>query len=220
MLQPIALIKALARTRPSGDAAEPTVATAITLKRLAKRHQYLTAEIDECDVELARLVKENAPALLGVTGVGNAVASQLLVTIGDNPDRFTSEAQFAALTGVAPIPASSGKTTRHRLSRAGDRAANAAIHRIALVRMSKDRRTKKYVAKRTAEGKSKREIMRCVKRYIAREIFRVLRNPRQAPLTNDLRPVGTAHHANHRSPTPWTLAQRRRPNRTRHEPQS
>lgn len=183
-LRPIALIKAQARTRPFGDAAEPAIATAITLKGPAKRHQYLSAEIDECDTELARLVRQNAPALLAVTGVGNAVASQLLVTISDNPDRSTSEAQFAALTGVAPIPASSGKTIRHRLSR----AANAAIHRIALVRMSKDPRTKEYVARRTSEGKSRREIMRCLKRYIAREIFRALHNPRPIPRTDDLRP--------------------------------
>lgn len=90
--------------------------------------------------------------------------------------------------GTAPIPASSGRTTRHRLSRGGDRGANAAIHCIVLVRMSKDQRTKDYVAKRTADGKSKLEIMRCLKRYVAREIYRVLQNPCPAPATNDLRP--------------------------------
>lgn len=125
---------------------------------------------------------------MDVTGIGTVVASQLLVTVGDNPERLTSEAQFAALAGTAPIPASSGKTTRHRLSRGGDRAANAAIHRIVLVRMSMDQRTRNYVDKRTAEGKGRLETMRCLKRYVAREIYRVLQNPRPAPATNDLRP--------------------------------
>ncbi|MDQ0076323.1 transposase [Arthrobacter oryzae] len=97
-----------------------------------------------------------------MTGIGTAVASQLLVTIGDNPERLGSEAQFAALAGVAPIPASSGKTTRHRLSRSGDRAANSAIRHMVLARMSTDQRTKDYVAKRTKDGKTKREIMRCL----------------------------------------------------------
>ncbi|WP_427017056.1 IS110 family transposase (plasmid) [Pseudarthrobacter sp. P1] len=180
--------KAMAISRPAGDIANPAVATAVTLKRMGARYHYLNAEIDETDAELARIIAGHAPALLEIKGVGTAVASQLLVTIGDNPERLTSEAQFAALTGTAPIPASSGKTTRHRLSRGGDRAANSAIHRIVLVRMSKDQRTRDYVAKRTADGKAKLEIMRCLKRYVAREIYRVLRNPRPAPVTNDLRP--------------------------------
>jgi transposase len=189
-----ARLTAMGGSRPADDPADPATATAITLKRLAKRHQHLTVELTDCDTDLSRIISENAPALMEITGVGTAVASQLLVTMGDNPERLTSEAQFAALAGVAPIPASSGKTTRHRLSRGGDRDANAAIHRIALVRMSKDQRTRDYVSKRTREGKSKREIMRCLKRYIAREIYRVVRNPRPVPLTNDLRPQRQAHH--------------------------
>ena len=187
-------LKSMAISRPGRDAADPAIATAITLKRLAQRHQHLTTEIVDCDIDLAQIIGDNAPTLMDVSGVGTAVASQLLVTMGDNPERLTTEAQFAALTGVAPIPASSGKTTRHRLSRGGDRAANSAIHHIVLVRMSTDHRTKDYVAKRTQEGKSKREIMRCLKRYIAREIFRVLRNPRPVPLTNDLWPRRLALH--------------------------
>jgi transposase len=186
--------KAMAATRPSGDIADPAAATAATLKRMGARYQYLNTEITETDAELDHIIARHAPAILEVKGVGTAVASQLLVTVGDNPERLTSEAQFAALTGTAPIPASSGKTTRHRLSRGGDRAANAAIHRIVLVRMSTDQRTKNYVAKRTTEGKSKMETMRCLKRYVAREIYRVLRNPRPAPLVNDLRPRRLALH--------------------------
>ena len=100
-----------------------------------------------------------------------------------------NEAQFAALTGVAPVPASSGKTSRHRLSRGGDRQANCALHHIVLVRMNTDPRTKDYVTKRTEEGKSKREIMRCLKRYVAREIYRQLTNPVPAPAVADLRPL-------------------------------
>ncbi|MDJ0358439.1 IS110 family transposase [Paenarthrobacter sp. PH39-S1] len=186
--------KAMAASRPAGDITDPAVATAVTLKRMGARYHYLNAEIDETDAELARIIADRAPALLEINGVATAVASQLLVTIGDNPERLTTEAQFAALTGTAPIPASSGKTTRHRLSRGGDRAANSAIYRIVLVRMSKDQRTRDYVAKRTAEGKSKMEIMRCLKRYVAREIYRVLRNPRPASVTNDLRPRRLALH--------------------------
>lgn len=180
--------KAMAATRPAGNPADPAHATALTLKRMAARHNFLSAEISDTDDEIAAIVAEHAPALLEINGVGATVASQLLVTVGDNPARLATEAQFAALTGTAPIPASSGKTTRHRLSRGGDRAANAAIHRIVLARMATDQRTKDYVAKRTADGKGKLEIMRCLKRYVAREIHRVLRNPRPAPLTNDLRP--------------------------------
>lgn len=180
--------KAMAGTRPAGDVADPTHATAVVHKRMGGRHHYLSTEIDDCDAELGRIIADHAPALLEINGVGTAVASQLLVTAGDNPERLTTEARFAALTGSAPIPASSGKTTRQRLSRGGDRAANAAIYRIALVRMSKDQRTQDYVAKRTADGKSTKEIMRCLKRYVAREIYRVLQNPRPAPATNDLRP--------------------------------
>jgi transposase len=114
-------------------------------------------------------------------GVGTDVASQLLVTVGDNPERVGTEAQFAALVGVAPIPASSGKTTRHRLSRGGDRQANKAVHHVALVRMMSDTRTKTYVARRRGEGKSTKEIMRCLKRYIAREIYNQILHPQPAP---------------------------------------
>jgi transposase len=178
----------MASSRPGTDVADPTIATTVTFRRMAARFQYLSAEIKDSDRELAEILAMHAPALSLVKGVGTAVASQLLVTIGDNPERLTTEPKFAALVGVAPIPASSGKTSRHRLSRGGDRAANASIHRIVLVRMAKDQRTRAYVVKRTTEGKRKLEIMRCLKRYVAREIYRVLQNPGLALLTNDLGP--------------------------------
>ena len=119
-------------------------------------------EIAPTDDQLAEILALHAPMLCDLPGVGTEVASQLLVTVGDNPERIGNEAQFAALTGTAPVPASSGKTTRHRLSHGGDRAANAAIHHVVVSRMSSDQRTKDYVARRTEEGKTKKEIMRCL----------------------------------------------------------
>ena len=134
----------------------------------------------------------HAPTLRDLASVGTDVASQLLVTVGDNPERVTTEAKFAALVGVAPIPASSGKTTRHRLNRAGDRQANKAIHRIVLIRMRYDSRTRTYVARRRQEGKSTKEIMRCLKRYVAREIYDQLLHPSPAPHGGTLRTTRTA----------------------------
>ncbi len=184
--------RAMAASRPSGDPADPVVATLLTLKRMGARHRFLSEEIAETDAELTAIVSAHAPELLEVNGVGAVVASQLLVTFGDNPERLTSEAAFAALAGAAPVPASSGKTNRHRLSRGGDRQANSSLYRIVLVRMSRDARTRGYVAKRIEDGLSKKEIIRCLKRYVAREVYRVLKNPRPAPLTNDLRPLRLA----------------------------
>ena len=111
------------------------------------------------------------------TGVGTDVAGQLLVSAGDNPERLRSEASFAHLAGVAPIPASSGRTNRHRLNRGGDRAANKALHTVAIVRLKYDERTRAYARRRTAEGLSKKDIIRCLKRAIAREIYQELTRP-------------------------------------------
>jgi len=118
-----------------------------------------------------------APSLLALPGVGLEVAGQLLVTAGDNPDRLTSEAAFARLCGVAPQPVSSGRTTRHRLSRSGDRAANRALYMVVITRMRTDPRTQAYVQRRTTQGRTKREIIRCLKRYLAREVFTALQTP-------------------------------------------
>lgn len=184
-----AMIASLSRSRPTGHIADTSYVTSLTLKTLAVRYQTLSSEIDTVDAGLKEILDSYAPLLCDLVGVGTEVASQLLVTVGDNPERVNNEAQFAALTGVAPIPASSGKTTRHRLSRGGDRDANSALHHIVLVRMVSDQRTKEYVAKRTIEGKGKREIMRCLKRYVAREIYRQIFNPIAAPTITDLRPL-------------------------------
>ncbi len=123
-------------------------------------------------VELSN--RNAAPALLALPGVGTDVAGALLVAAGDNPERLSSEAAFARLCGVAPLPASSGKTNRHRLNRGGDRIANNALWRIVLVRMSSDTKTRNYVDRRTKEGLSKKEIIRCLKRYVARDVYRRL----------------------------------------------
>lgn len=186
-LSSAAMMSALEKTRPAGNISEPLNATAIALKRLANRYWALHREIALIDAELDAIITVHAPMLRDLHGVGTEVASQLLVTVGDNPERIGTEAKFAALVGVAPIPASSGKTTRHRLSRGGDRQANKAIHHVALVRMMSDTRTRTYVTRRRQEGKSTKEIMRCLKRYIAREIYIQLLHPHPAPDTGALR---------------------------------
>lgn len=146
-------------------------ATKLAMRELARRHLFLGEQVARLDRELTRLIGQIAPALMKLKGVGIQVAGALLVTAGDNPERLRSESSFAHLCGVAPLPASSGATTRHRLNRGGDRAANNALWTIVMVRMSCDERTRAYVARRTAEGKSKREIIRCLKRYVVREVF-------------------------------------------------
>lgn len=157
------------RHRP-GVLADPTAACKRALSVLARRIRTLQAEIADLDDDLRPLVEQTAPTLLGLFGVGLDVAGALLATVGDNPDRLASEAAFAHLCGVAPIPASSGKTQRHRLNRGGDRTANNALYRIVMSRLRYDDRTQTYVQKRTAEGRTKKEIIRCLKRYIAREV--------------------------------------------------
>jgi len=167
------LVAVTAAARP-GTVTTPTAASKLALRSLAIRHQGLTAELVVLDRELGRLTIETAPALCDLTGVGPDVAGALLVAAGDNPERLRSDAAFASLCGVSPVPASSGKTNRHRLNRGGDRIANNALWRIVMVRLTCDQRTKTYVARRTAEGMAKRDIVRCLKRYVAREVFHTL----------------------------------------------
>jgi transposase len=171
-----ALVRACAALRP-GPLTSTTAATKTTLRTLARRWQQLQAELDQLDLQLQELVTSAAPALLALPGVGVETAGQLLVTAGDNPQRLRSEAAFAHLCGAAPIPASSGRADRHRLNRGGDRRANNALWRIALVRMRCHPPTKAYVERRTNQGLSKLDIMRCLKRYIAREIYQHLTSP-------------------------------------------
>lgn len=153
---------------------DPHPATELALRSLARRHRQLSTEIDELEALINPLVTDLAPNLLALTGIGPDNAGQLLVTAGDNPDRLTSEAAFAMLCGAAPLPASSGRTHRHRLNRGGDRQANAALHRIVICRLRWDQRTRDYMHRRTTEGLTKKEIIRCLKRYVAREIYQNL----------------------------------------------
>ncbi|MER5432395.1 IS110 family transposase [Streptomyces sp. NPDC002588] len=180
-------IDALARLRPTGDAVH--VAVLAALKILARRVKELTAEHTALTKALDSEVTVHNPGLRATYGVGPDTAAQLLITAGGNPERMRTEASFAALCGAAPVPASSGKTNRHRLSRGGDRAANAALYRIALVRMAGDSRTREYVARQTAAGRTKKEIIRLLKGAIAREMFRCLTTTVAVPAIADLRPL-------------------------------
>jgi transposase len=164
-----------AQAAPHGDPqATVLAATKLTLRRLARRIAALSEEIQDLDTDLRPLVNRAAPELMTIHGIGPSVAAQLLITAGDNPERLRSEAAFAQLCGTAPLPASSGRTTRHRLNRGGDRHANQALHTIALVRLSNHEPTQLYADRRRAEGLSNMEILRCLKRYIAREIHHAL----------------------------------------------
>ena len=156
------LVATAARLRPDQVPATPTDAAKFALRSVAGRWLRLTEEITELDVQLGRLVATAAPALVAVKGVGTQTAAVLLVAAGDNPERLRSEGAFAHLCGVAPIPASSGKTTRHRLSRGGNRQANSALYLIAVGRMAWHPPTRAYVKRRTTQGKTKAEIIRCL----------------------------------------------------------
>jgi transposase len=155
-----------------------------SLKELARRISFLDDQLGRLNTRINHIAAHTAPALIGMPGVGPHVAAQLLAAAGDNPDRMRSEAAFAKLCGACPIPASSGKTTRHRLNPYGDRRANNALFTIVLVRMRHHAPTRAYVARRTAEGLTRKDIMRCLKRFVAREAFYALTKP-----TDDL-PTG------------------------------
>ena len=177
------LARACSRLRPA-DLSDPTSATKAALRRLGRRILALSEEIDELNAALKDLTARAAPDLLALKGVGPDVAGQLLATAGDNPDRLRSEAAFAHLCGVAPIPASSGRKDRHRLNRGGDRAANHALHTIVLCRMRWDPRTRAYVERRTEQGLAKKDIMRCLKRYIVRDVYKILTTSLRSRSTN------------------------------------
>lgn len=175
------LVRTLAAWRPDLTGyRDVEAAYRISLKSLARRYLELHDEIADLDAMIGAIVDELAPELVARNSIGRNGAAQLLLTAGDNPERLRSEAGFAALCGVSPVPASSGKTVRHRLNRGGDRAANSALHIIAIGRLRTDPRTKNYVARRIAEGHSKLEAIRCLKRYIAREVFTLIARRQQA----------------------------------------
>jgi transposase len=170
------LVRTLAAWRPDLTGyREVEAAYRISLKSLARRYLELHDEIADLDVMIAAIVDELAPDLVMRNSIGHTGAAQLLLTAGGNPDRMRSEASFAALCGVSPVPASSGRIIRHRLNRGGDRAANSALHIIAIGRLRTDPKTKDYVARRIAQGHSKLDAIRALKRYLAREVFTLIR---------------------------------------------
>lgn len=186
------LVATLASTRPDQvrDAGEADILHA--LRSLARRHRRLGEEI--ADLEQRMLTRATAanPGLLAVKGIGPVIGAQLLITAGDNPDRLRSSASFAALCGAAPIPVSSGRTDRHRLSRGGDRQANAALHHIVKNRMTNDPRTRAYRDTHLAKGWTKKAVYRALKRAVAREVFAALSGHCEVPQYSDLRPARRA----------------------------
>ncbi|HAM23286.1 MAG TPA: IS110 family transposase [Actinobacteria bacterium] len=180
-LQPLskmALINKCANLRP-GKVSTVTAAAKHALRATARRWQLLDAEIKDHEKVLTELTTELAPQMVDAFGMGPDTTAELLIVAGDNPERVKSEPAWARLCGVAPIPASSGMTTRHRLNRGGHRQANAALYRTVIVRMQHHQPTKEYVARRTAEGKTKGEIIRCLKRLLAREVWALMRPLRE-----------------------------------------
>jgi transposase len=170
------LVAGLAALRPRpGDVVGYT--TRIALRELGRRAEFLDAQLERLDELIVPLVTARAPSLLALYGVGPDTAALLLAAAGDHPERLRSEAAWAHLCGTAPIPASSGKVTRHRLNPGGDRQANHALWRIVITRMSSHPPTRTYVERRSKEGLSKKEIIRCLKRYVAREVYPHLRTP-------------------------------------------
>jgi transposase len=188
-LRDAVLIQTLAAIRPAPATESVEAAAGRALRTLARRYQHVSTEITELDADLDVLNQHAAPALNAAFGLGTVTTATLLVTAGDNPERLRSEASFAALTGTAPIPASSGRTNRHRLNRGGDRQANWALHQIALVRWSHDPATKTYATRLRASGKSTKDILRCLKRAIARQVWHLLVHPEPVPAIDDLRPL-------------------------------
>ncbi len=173
-LTPAALVTEVARWRPRPGGDPVLHAAKFAMRELARRIQALEAETARLDELLEPLVAATAPDLLAVYGVGVDTAAILLVAVGDNPGRLRSEAAWAHMCGVAPIEASTGKVSRHRLNRGGNRQANHALYRIVITRMAAEPRTRAYVQRRSAQGRSKPEIIRSLKRYIAREIYKQL----------------------------------------------
>lgn len=155
---------------------EPANAAKLALRSLARRIASLDEEIGELDKQLASLVATAAPRTIALIGISTGHASQLLITAGQNIERLRNEGAFAALCGASPIPIASGKRNRHRLNPGGDRQANRALHMIAVCRLRYCDKTRAYAQRRSSEGKTKKEIMRCLKRYIARQVYATLRD--------------------------------------------
>jgi len=174
----VTLVRHLAALRP-GPMTSTTASAKVGLRAISRRWLSLSEEIEAHDRDLDVLAATHTPELITAPGIATGTAAEMLIVVGDNPERIRSEAAFAKMCGTCPLPASSGKTSRHRLNRGGNRQANAALHRVIVTRMRCHQPTIDYVRRRTAEGKTKAEIMRCLKRYVAREVFTHLCKPRQ-----------------------------------------
>jgi transposase len=172
-----ALVRTCSAYRVNG-AADPTSAIKLSLRSMCRRYVALDQEVRSLEKEFDALTVRLVPQLRQLFGVGQDVAATLVLAAGESGDRLRSEASFSMLCGASPIPASSGMVQRHRLNRGGDRQANAALHQIVVVRLRYNEATRAYFAKRKADGKSKKEIFRCLKRYVAREVYRTLVDPR------------------------------------------
>jgi transposase len=168
----------------------PAGAARFTLRSLARRWQTLDEELKALDAELEQLIERAAPGLLELNGVGVQCAATFLATAGDNPERLRNERSFAALCGVSPLDASSGKQQRHRLNRGGDREANAALYIVVVSRLRWDRASQAYMKRRVAEGRTTKEVIRCLKRYVAREIYRTI--TAELAITTHARPPAIA----------------------------
>ena len=168
------LVTEAANMRPRKGSDPIIYTTNLMIRNLAKRVKRLNTEMADIDRMLTGLLEQTVPGLFELHGLGTDNAASLLVAAGDNPNRLHSEGSWAHLCGVTPLPASSGKVTRHRLNRGGDRQANAALYRIVLTRMSSDPQTRRYVIRRRDEGLNTAEIMRCLKRYVARQTYKHL----------------------------------------------
>lgn len=181
---PVTLARMFARLRP-GSLRDTSDSIRHVLRTLSRRWLSLDEEARSLDKMIHDLVQKAVPQLLEAYGISTHIAAEILIVVGDNPERIKSEAALAKLAGVSPIPASSGMTSgRYRINRGGHRQLNAAIYRAAIVRMRSHEPTKEYVARRTAEGKTKRDIVRCLKRYIIREVYRLLQHgPKLAEYT-------------------------------------
>lgn len=184
-LSKMPLIERCAGLRP-GPMTTPLAATKHALRGLARRWQQLQVEIKEHERHLAILTGSIAPAMVAAFGIGPDTAAEMLIVAGDNPERVHSEPAWAKLCGVCPVPASSGRTSRYRLNRGGHREANSALYRTVIVRMRFHQPTIDYVARRTAEGKTKAEIIRCLKRYVAREVWGYLQPTRHSSTPPEL----------------------------------
>jgi transposase len=187
-LTPRRMVRACRQLSPTRSPTTPAEAAIAGLAALARRYDHLEAEAKLLDAHIAQLVRLACPELLGLFGVGPEIAATVLVAVGDNGGRLGSEGAFAKVCGVAPVDASSGRQQRHRLNRGGNRQANRALHTLCVVRLRSHTPSRAYMARRLAEGKTKKEVMRCLKRYVAREIYNTITSGEPDPQKIGLAP--------------------------------